>query len=355
MSDMEEGMNVRAFDPDNPPDVPEGISRTSMETLPFSIALSDARLDDNPLIYVNSAFERMTGYSSAAAIGRNCRFLQGEETSPEAREKLRAAIEAKSDVAVDIINYRADGTRFLNRLLLSPLKGSDGTVTHFLGIQSPQPETFDFEGEARALDESLREVQHRVKNHLAMLLALIRMEAKRATDPQASLGVLANRVEALNLLYDSFSKGAGATKSKIALGSYVSRVCSALNLLDGQREVRINIDTESFDASIDAASHVGLLLSELLTNAMQHAFDEGQEGEIKVRLWDHEEDVLCLEVCDDGKGLPEGSNWPQEGNLGARIVRDLAKRLGADLNVKSSSDGTTVYLAIPKTKLRVLD
>jgi PAS domain S-box-containing protein len=352
VSDSRNQTAVDQYDPDDPPIVPDGISRSSMQKLPFALVLSDASLEDNPIVYVNAAFEKMTSYTAEAVVGRNCRFLQGEDTEPETRERIREAIDEEREIAVDIVNYRADGSRFLNRLLISPLKDDDGTTTHFLGIQSVQPETSDFEGRARELDESLREVQHRVKNHLSMLLALIRMEARNATDAKASLGVLANRVESLNVLYDSFAQGPAGNKAKVGLGAYISRVCGALNMLDGQREVRVNIETERFEASVDNAAHVGLLVSELLTNSLQHAFDDTEQGVIAVRFWDHDDDSLGLEVSDNGSGLPEGCNWPQEGNLGARIVRDLAKRLDAELDVTSGENGTTVYLEIPKRSLR---
>ncbi|MGB7419358.1 MAG: PAS domain-containing protein [Erythrobacter sp.] len=351
MPDRRDTTTNDRFDADNPPAVPGGISRASMQSLPFALALSDARLDDYPLIYVNSAFERMTGYPAEAIMGRNCRFLQGKDTSPETVDKIRIAISEEREVSIDIINYRADGTPFANRLLISPLKDDDGTTTHFLGIQTEPPDDANFAQRVRELDESLREVQHRVKNHLSMLLALIRLEAKRATDPQASLNVLANRVEALNVLYENFADGGVGGAGTIGLGAYISRVCSALNMLDGQREVRVNIDTDAFDATVDAASHVGLLVSELLTNALQHAFEGDEKGEITVRLWDHDEDTLCLRVADNGRGLPEGSTWPQEGNLGSRIVRDLSSRLDAKLEVDSAKTGTSIHIAIPKTSL----
>ena len=333
------------FDPDNPPEVPEGISKSTMRELPFSLVLTDPSLHDHPIIYVNRAFETVTGFTSEMAVGRNCRFLQGEHTD-EARQIIRDAIKGDRECSLDIINYQANGEKFVNRLMITPLRDDDEKTTHFLGIQTKRPDDTAYAEKAVALDESMREMQHRVKNHLGMLLSLIRLEANRSKTSKSSFDVLANRVEALSLLYHEFamSKGDG---SIIRLGAYISRVCSALNMLDGQNDVIVNIDAEAIEARVDAASQVGLLVSELLTNALQHAFPDGESGAVEVRLWTDDDSCICLQVVDNGQGLPEDSDWPKKGNLGSRIVRDLAARLDADLDVESSEDGTKVKLAIP--------
>ncbi|MXO86201.1 PAS domain-containing protein [Altererythrobacter aurantiacus] len=340
------------YDPDNPPEVPDGISRSSMRDLPFALVITDPNLEDHPIIFVNRSFERITGYTAEMALGRNCRFLQGEETDEAARKRIREAIDAEKEITLDIVNYRANGEKFLNLLMIAPLRDDDGKVTHFLGIQSEHYEQATYAARASQLDAALREMQHRVKNHLAMLLSFIRLEARRSESAHSSFEVLANRVETLSLLYHDLSSGEQDGVTCVKLGAYVSRVCSTLNMLDGQRDVIVNIDAEAIEAKVEAASQIGLLVSELLTNALQHAFPDGERGTVVVRLWQNEDDCICLQVIDDGAGLPEDCNWPEEGNLGARIVRDLAYRLDADLSVDSSEDGTRVKIAIPADALQ---
>ena len=338
---------ARGFDHTNAPPIPEGISRRTMEDLPFSLVIADAQLPDMPLVYVNRAFERVTGYNREFVIGRNCRFLQGPDTSPADRQLLREALDAGREISVDLLNYRADGEAFVNRLLISPLRDGE-RVTHFLGIQSEHPNDSAFAERAARLDEQLREVQHRVKNHLSLLLSLIRLESRRASNTKDALGVLANRVEALNMLYDEFSRSGSQGKGSIALGAYVSRVCSALNMIDGHREVRMNFEADGLRASLNSASQIGLLVSELLTNALQHGFSEHEAGAVAVRLSrDYEAGTACLQVADNGRGLPEGIDWPNEGNLGARIVRELTKRVSGKIDVETGTGGTTVTITIP--------
>ncbi len=99
------------------------------------VAISDPNLPDNPIIYVNPAFERLTRYPASQVLGRNCRFLQGPKTSNEDIARVRTAIAERRHVAVDLLNYRADGSWFWNRLRITPVPGPDGEVRYFFASQ----------------------------------------------------------------------------------------------------------------------------------------------------------------------------------------------------------------------------
>ena len=100
-----------------------------------SIVIVDARQPDLPLIYINPAFERLSGYTAAEIIGRNCRFLQGEDRHQDARHEIRAALTQGQSVTTVLRNYRKDGTMFQNELSISSIQDVAGTVTHFVGFQ----------------------------------------------------------------------------------------------------------------------------------------------------------------------------------------------------------------------------
>jgi PAS domain S-box-containing protein len=100
------------------------------------ITIADARLPGQPLIYINAGFERLTGYSAAEVLGRNCRFLQGPATDPATVDLLRRAIREQREVTVQLINYRKNGTPFWNRLSITPVRDQAGLVTHLIGVQS---------------------------------------------------------------------------------------------------------------------------------------------------------------------------------------------------------------------------
>lgn len=88
------------------------------------------------IVYVNRAFERITGYSARTVMGKNCRFLQGGDRSQPALEILRAAIRKQQDCTVVLRNYRRDGSRFWNELSVSPIYDGEGNLTHYIGIQT---------------------------------------------------------------------------------------------------------------------------------------------------------------------------------------------------------------------------
>lgn len=98
------------------------------------ILVVDALAADQPILFANAAFERMTGYPQREVIGRNCRFLQGPESNPEAIAQIREALEHGEPVSVELLNYRRDGTPFWNSLSIAPVRDERGQVTHFVGV-----------------------------------------------------------------------------------------------------------------------------------------------------------------------------------------------------------------------------
>jgi PAS domain S-box-containing protein len=120
------------------------IQRTEGSSDPFAAAvratrmpmiITDPRLADNPVVFANDAFCRLTGYSREEIVGRNCRFLQGPQTDPDARAQIRAAVRAGRPISIDLYNYRKDGEPFWNRLMMAPVHDRAGSLTHFFASQ----------------------------------------------------------------------------------------------------------------------------------------------------------------------------------------------------------------------------
>lgn len=112
------------------------ILERSVESSTHGLLISDARADDFPTIYVNPAFEKITGYSQEDIIGQNCRIMQGPDTDQKVRKAIHNALEQQTEISTIIKNYKKDGTPFWNELLISPVKDDSDKVTHFIGFQN---------------------------------------------------------------------------------------------------------------------------------------------------------------------------------------------------------------------------
>lgn len=118
-----------------PEDIPEELKERAMDEAPVGITIADMNEEDGPLIYINEAFERLTGFDAEVVAGHNCRFLQGPKTDDEPVATMRAAIENQEPASVELLNYRKDGTRFWNRVDIAPIF-EDGELTHYVGFQT---------------------------------------------------------------------------------------------------------------------------------------------------------------------------------------------------------------------------
>jgi PAS domain S-box-containing protein len=113
---------------------------------------------DNSLVYVNRQFLEITGYTESEVLGRNCRFLQGEETDSEPIDEIRQAIDAEEPVSVELRNYRKDGTMFWNQVSVAPVRDDDGTVVNYVGFQQDITDRKEHEHRLEALSESMQEL-----------------------------------------------------------------------------------------------------------------------------------------------------------------------------------------------------
>ncbi len=130
------------------------------------ITISDMSQPDNPIIYANEGFERLTGYSRADVLGKNCRFLQGPDTDRSTVDELRTAIREERPVTVELLNYRKDGSSFWNRLSVTPVCDADGKTTHFIGVQSDVTARQNAEEALRRANKELEEANRRIREDL---------------------------------------------------------------------------------------------------------------------------------------------------------------------------------------------
>ena len=138
--------------------IPQVLSKI-LDSCVNGVTLADPDQEDMPLVYVNKAFETITGYTLAETIGRNCRFLQGKERDQAGVSHLREALKSKESVEVILRNYRKNGELFYNHLLMQPLFDSNGNLLYFLGVQFDVTPQIRAEEEIKELKEQLAKLK----------------------------------------------------------------------------------------------------------------------------------------------------------------------------------------------------
>lgn len=332
----------------------------------MSMLITDPRQQDNPIVFANDAFVNLTGYPREEVIGRNCRFLQGPDSSADMLQKMREAIAARRDVFAELVNYRRDGEPFWNSIFISPVKNEGGETIFFFASQfnisrhkeremrlSTDKNYFEQEVAARTLEleEALKakttllhEVDHRTKNNLQLVNSLLLLQSRRISDPAAKqvLRATQERIEALGsvhrLLYQG--KDVGAFDLTAFLGELAGNLVAAA----GRNDIEIDFEMEPLEVNAAKAAPLGLLVNEILTNAIKHAFADGRGGRIAV-LVAREGDNLRIKIADDGIGMP--TTAANGGTFGRTLIETLARQLRGTLTQSSASPGTVVEIVIP--------
>lgn len=149
------------------------IQRRAIESTATGVVVSDFCQEGNPIIYVNSAFEDLTGYKSEDILGRNCRFLQGNDTKQKELETLRISLENKSSCSVVLRNYKRDGTMFYNNLRLDPVFNELDELTHYIGIISDISDLINAEKKIKEkLEKEISEKNKQYRNSESRLRAV---------------------------------------------------------------------------------------------------------------------------------------------------------------------------------------
>jgi PAS domain S-box-containing protein len=166
----------------------------------IAFTITDPRQPDDPLVWVNPSFSRITGYSTEEAVGRNCRFLQGPATDPARVEELRKALGEQQPITTTLLNYRQDGTAFWNQLSITPVFDGDGTLVSFVGVQTDVTERVRVE-EERAAAFGAERVARREAEAARADAERARADAERArADAEQAQGRLALMAEATSTL-----------------------------------------------------------------------------------------------------------------------------------------------------------
>jgi PAS domain S-box-containing protein len=312
-----------------------------------SISITDPSRADGPLVYVNPAFERTTGYAAEEVLGRNCRFLQGEDRDQSALGELRAAIREERHCTVVLRNYRKNGSLFYNELSIYPVRDENDRVMNFVGVQNDITERL-------RTDEALWEIRRAERRRIARDLHDIVLQD------------LSGALQSLRLIHLQFSTSGAEVdlaEELEALGRASSGLRSAVydlrhekerpfvesveSLVElnrqatPEREVRLVVE-EGFPRRLSSEESVELLrvLQEALRNARRHS---GARN-VEVRLGVEEGEIL-MEVSDDGRGFDVAS---ARAGVGLSAMRERIEGLDGTFAVYGRpGEGTRVVVSIP--------
>lgn len=320
-----------------------------LDHVPVAVAVSELHPSET-ITYANREFERLTGHPIADIEGKSWRALPGVAAPVDDDRLLRDAVKSDVDYIGEFMIQQEAGPVVVDAWS-NTIEDEDGTPLFRLVALAPAGSEREQDAQTTALKEKdalLRELQHRVKNNLQMITALIRLEARNMSDDETGerFDRLAGRIGALAVLYDTLSRE-NADES-IDLGIYLGQIATSVMAAHATDGVRLDMKLDSWSASVNVAMPAGLVVNELLTNALKHAF-VGREGGT-ITLHSLIDDVGChITVADDGAGLAEGIVWPKPGKLGAVIVQSLKQNAGAKVAVTSEpGQGLKVVISFAK-------
>ncbi|AUW58096.1 histidine kinase [Sphingobium sp. SCG-1] len=330
------------------------------------MVITDPRQDDNPIVFANEAFQKLSGYGVDEILGRNCRFLQGPDSNREAVAKIAAALKAQEAISIDLLNYRKDGSKFWNALYISPVRNDDGELQFFFASQLDVTDRVDaqrqiaeqkmeVERQVRArtadlqaaLEEKtllLHEVDHRVKNNLTMIGALLRLQSRSLGDPQLqrALENMLERIDALAIVHRRLYQSEDITRFDI--GSFSANLASDVLASTGRLDINLIADTDPVMIPASKASATGLILNELITNAVKHAFAEGRSGNLALTVKEKDGQVI-INLQDDGAGFDQSVSPPA--SIGQSLVMRLSRQIKATTQWHSDANGTRASVTFP--------
>jgi PAS domain S-box-containing protein len=296
----------------------------------------------------NSGAEQLFGYPGDEVIGQQMSLL----VPPDLREEQEQILEAVRSGPIkhyETCRRRKDGTLVDIALTVSPVRNSDGQLIGVSSIARDITEGKMAERMMASLKEKevlLKEVHHRVKNNLQVISSLLNLQARHVVDPKAleMFKESQNRVRSIALFHERLyqSKDLAHVEAAEYLKNLISNLLATYGATPNAVDLRVVPDDILF--GVDVAIPLGLVVNELISNALKHAFPESRRGRVRVLLRREGKDSYVLEVSDDGIGFPKELDFRCAPSLGLQLVCTLTEQLGGSIELSNSS-GTTFKVA----------
>ena len=325
----------------------------AVESAANGIAVTDRQ---GRILWINPAFTRLTGYTAAEVLGQNPRVLKSGQHPPAFYRELWGTILRGEVWHHELINKRKDGSLYSEEMTITPVRVAGGDISHFIAIK--QDVTARRRAEEEVLDSlhekevMLKEIHHRVKNNLQVISSLVDLQADALRDPglRGVFGEMRDRVRSMAMVHEKLYQS--ESLARVEFADYVRSLINYLARAQRGTETRIELkqDLQPVWLPVETAVPCGLILNELITNAFKHAFHGRNTGVITASLRMDPEGRVCLQVSDDGVGLPAVTDWRQSRSLGLRLIHLLAGQLNATVTV-CTDHGTDFQIGLPQSRV----
>lgn len=347
-----------------------GVFEAAVRKTRMAMAIVDPNLPDQPVIYVNGAFTKLTGYEAKSVIGRNCRFLQGAETDRQSVLRIREAISEQRQIVEEIYNYRRDGSGFWNALFISPIFGENGKLEYFFASQADVSLRREISRrQARRADNFsalISGVAHQFNNLMTVVLGSVEQAASMTSAPQPSRHLQratwgAKRAGQIVEELLALVTREPAEDTVVELGQVVREFASKVeNTLPSGISLQSEIEQSPMQVRLGRDQ-----LLRALDALMRNALDAMPKGGF-VRLVTRRQPASSvygsatveLEVGDTGPGMPPQvrqratevffTTRSANSGLGLFLVLDFVEKYGGSLAIDSEPGrGTAVRMVFP--------
>jgi PAS domain S-box-containing protein len=303
---------------------------------PDAIVALDAH---HRIVEWNLGAERLFGYSREETIGRDIDYLvTNPDTFEEAVGFAQRVMGGKEVPPTETVRYRKDGSPVDVIVAGAPILVGDeliGGVAVYTDVTARKQAEEQIWASLREKEVLLREIHHRVKNNLQVVSSLLSLQSEQTKDRQTfeAFRESQNRIRSMSLVHEKLYRSPDLTR--IDLAEYVPSLATALFRSYGAdvRGISLSIQADEVFLGIDRAAPCGLLLNELISNALKHAFPAGRAGEIRITLRPAGDNLLTLVVSDNGVGLPQDLDLHHAGSLGLQLVNTLVSQLDGTITL----------------------